>query len=147
MTGQPAGTQIPLPAPDAETEPYWAALRERRLSTPHCRACGRHFLPASNTCPYCLSDEVGWRPVSGRGTVYSFVVFHHVYHPAFAGRVPYNVAIIELEEGPHLFSNVVGCDRQALRVGLPVEVVYETVNDAITLPKFQPRLNPSEEET
>ena len=86
-----------------------------------CRACGRLRYPAAIVCPECLSGEAEWQAVSGRGKVFSFVVFHRAYHPAWEGRVPYNVALIELDEGPILLSNVIDVDNAKLAVGLDVQ--------------------------
>ena len=76
--------------------------------------------------------------MSGRGTVYSFVIMHQVYDPAFKDDVPYNVAAVELEEGPRLYTNLVDVANAAIRVGMPVSVVYDDVTDGITLVKFRP---------
>jgi uncharacterized OB-fold protein len=81
---------------------------------------------------------VTFADVSGRGKVYSFVTFHRVYHPGFEGDVPYVVALIELEEGPRLLSNVIGVAPEDVRCEMPVEVVFEDVGEA-TIPKFRPR--------
>jgi uncharacterized OB-fold protein len=76
--------------------------------------------------------------MSGRGTVYSWIIVHRSQHPAFNEDAPYNVAIVELEEGPRLHSQVVECPREEIRIGMPVEVVFEKINDKVTLPKFRP---------
>jgi uncharacterized OB-fold protein len=72
-----------------------------------------------------------------RGTVFSFVIFHRPYHPGFKDNLPYNVSIIELDEGPRMFSNVIGCSNDDLHIGLPVKVVFDDVTDEVTLPKFE----------
>jgi hypothetical protein len=78
-----------------------------------------------------------WVRVSGRGRVYTWVVIHQRYHPGFAGELPYNVAIVELEEGPRLITNIVGCKNEDLRIGMEVEVIFDDATDEITLPKFK----------
>jgi uncharacterized OB-fold protein len=78
-------------------------------------------------------------PLSGRGAIFSFIVVHRPQHPAFLDDAPYNVAIVELEEGPRLHGNVRDCANEALHVGMPVEVVFEAANDEVTLPQFRPR--------
>ena len=90
-------------------------------------------------CPECLSTEWVWTKVSGRGIVYSFVVFHRVYHTGFKDEVPYVVAVVELEEGPRLMSNIIGCDPNAVHCDMPVEVVFDDVSEEVTLPKFRLR--------
>jgi len=79
-----------------------------------------------------------WVEVSGRGKVYTWVVIHQRYHPGFVEELPYNVTLVELEEGPRLITNIVGCNNEDLHVGMDVEVVFEDVTEEITLPKFKP---------
>jgi uncharacterized OB-fold protein len=123
----------PLPAVTEDGAPYWEACRHGELRAQRCTACG-HL-----RWPRCLAEGGDWTALSGRGTVYSFIVVHRPQHPAFFEDAPYNVAIVEVEEGIRLHANVVECTPDELRVGLPVEVVFERVNDEITLPKFRPR--------
>ena len=94
--------------------------------------------PAAVVCPNCLAPEAQWQPVSGRGQVFSFVVFHRAYHPAWEGRVPYTVALIELEEGPVMLSNVVGVGHAKIAVGLPVAVAFEAMDESLAIPVFKP---------
>jgi len=75
---------------------------------------------------------------SGRGRIFSYVVYHRVYHPAFAQEVPYAVAVIELDEGPRMISNVIGIAPDKLSCDMKVEVAYQPITDTITLPKFKP---------
>ena len=129
----------PLPAVTEDGAPYWEACRHGELRAQRCTACGHLRWPPSVLCPRCLAEGGDWTALSGRGTVYSFIVVHRPQHPAFFEDAPYNVAIVEVEEGIRLHANVVECGPDELRVGLPVEVVFERVNDEITLPKFRPR--------
>jgi uncharacterized OB-fold protein len=76
--------------------------------------------------------------VSGRGTLFSYVIYHRPYHPGFKGELPYNVSIVELEEGPRMVTNIVGIANDELRIGMPVEVIFDDVTEDVTLPKFQP---------
>ena len=128
----------PEPRPAPESVPYWEAAKQHRLELPQCEACGEHWFPPSRSCPHCLSPNVKWHQVSGRGKVYSFVIFDRVYHPAFENDVPYAVALIELEEGPRLLSNVVGAAWSDLRCDMPVKVVFEDMPGGASLPKFTP---------
>ena len=129
---------IPLPVPSSATEAFWAAAREARLVLPRCDGCGFHWFPPSLACPRCGFERYSWIPASGRGTVFSFVVYHRVYHRAFKNKVPYVVAVIELEEGPRLISNVVGIAPENVRCDMPVSVVFEELRDGIRIPKFTP---------
>jgi hypothetical protein len=96
-------------------------------------------------CPSCGAADHEWVEVSGRGTVFSFVVMHRVYHPAFAGKVPYVVAVIELEEGPRLLSNVVGISPHEVRCDMPVRVTFEERRGDKTIPQFVPAHAPKSE--
>jgi uncharacterized OB-fold protein len=129
---------MPVPTPSRETEPFWAAVNEERLVMPRCEACGTYFFPPALACPNCSATTIAWTPVSGRGSVFSFVVYHRVYHPAFKDKVPYVVAVIALEEGPRLISGIVGIPPSDVRCDMPVEVRFEEVRDGIRIPKFAP---------
>jgi hypothetical protein len=131
-------TRRPIPTPDERSAPFFAAAREGQLLIKRCSACGAWLAPQIEVCPGCLSEKLGWAGASGRGKVHSFVVMHQVLHPAFREEVPYNVAIIELEEGPRLTSNVVGIADGELRVGMAVEAVFEQLSDDVFVPKFGP---------
>ena len=128
----------PLPIPSAESQPYWEALRECRLMMPRCDDCRRYWFPPALLCPHCNAATWTWTQASGRGRIFSYVVYHRVYHPAFAQEVPYAVAVIELDEGPRMISNVIGIAPDKLACDMRVEVVFEPVSDTITLPKFRP---------
>ena len=118
--------------------PYWDGLREGRLRVQRC-GCGHAWLPARRECPSCLRDGARWEDCSGRGSVLSWVVYHTAYHPAFESRLPYHVALVELDEGPRLLSRVLdGHDR--LRGGLRVELAVSW-EDGLALPTF--RLDPN----
>jgi hypothetical protein len=105
-----ADTIIDLPEPSPHLSEHRAALAEGRLTFQRCSRCANAWLPPRDHCPRCLSPEWGWEDASGDAKVVSWVVYHRAYHPAFADRVPYNVVVAELAEGPRLISNVVGID-------------------------------------
>lgn len=128
----------PIPVPSKESQPYWDGLREQKLLMPHCDACGSYWFPPSLLCPHCSSAKWSWTATSGRGRIFSYVVYHRVYHPGFAGEVPYAVAVIELDEGPRMISNVIGIAPEKLSCDMRVEVAYQPITEAITLPKFKP---------
>jgi uncharacterized OB-fold protein len=128
----------PVPRPAPESIPYWQAAKEHRLSLPRCQACERFWFPPSRSCPHCLSADFAFEDVSGRGKVYSFVTFHRPYHPAFEAEVPYVVALVELEEGPRLLTNILGARPEDVRCDMPVEVVFDDVDEDHSFPKFRP---------
>jgi uncharacterized OB-fold protein len=128
------------PAPPATelTEPFWAGGLSGELRLQQCANCGHIRYPISTICPVCWSADCDWTPLSGRGTVQSHIVFERAYHEAWAGQVPYVVALIELDEGPVLVSNVVGVQPSAVRVGQPVTVTFARRSAAAALPQFTP---------
>ncbi|MCR5876788.1 OB-fold domain-containing protein [Phenylobacterium sp. J426] len=127
-----------LPRPDITelNAPYWTALGEGRLVFQAC-ACGRRWLPPRRECPACLRDDQwAWQEASGRGTLVSWVVYHAAYHPAFAARTPYNVAIVALEEGPRLIANI-DVRNEDLRGDMPVRLAVAEDN-GVALARFRP---------
>ena len=127
-----------LPDPDPSTEPFWAGTREGRLPIKRCNSCHRaHFYPRP-FCPYCWSTDVVWEDASGRGTLYTYSVVYRNDLPPFPDRLPYVAAIVELDEGPRMMTNVVDCPFDEVRVGMPLEVAYRTETDDVTLPVFRP---------
>ena len=129
----------PLPRPTEDSGPYWEAAHHGELRMQRCGDCGLVRFPPSLLCARCLSETVEWVRLSGRGTVFSWIVVHQSQHPAFNADTPYNVTIVELEEGPRLHTQLVGCTNDAIHIGMPVEVVFDQINDEVTLPKFRPR--------
>ena len=128
----------PLPRIDEESRGYFEALARHELYVQRCSTCGtKRFYPRA-LCPACLSDATEWLRASGRGTVYSFTVTHQNQAPGFRDELPYVLAIVELAEGVRLMTNIVGCPPGDVRIGMPVEVVFEDVTPEITLPKFKP---------
>ncbi len=132
------GYAKPLPVRTDENAPYWDSARRHALEMQRCGNCGRFRYPVALFCPRCLSPEYEWQPVSGKAVVYSFIVVHQRYDPSFAEDLPYNVAVVELDEGPRLVTNLVNVKNDDIRVGMPVTVTYEDITDEFTLPKFQP---------
>jgi uncharacterized protein len=119
-------------------EPFWAATRDRRLVLPWCDDCGRpHWFPR-DACPQCLGDRIEWREASGRGVVHAVSVMPKPAMPLLADRVPYAVALVDLDEGVRMMTNVVGVDPAAVTVGQLVEATWEPLTDGRNLLVFQP---------
>ena len=127
----------PIPEIDQQLAPFFAAAKEHRLVVQRCADCGAHRFPPRELCSVCLSTESTWVEVSGRGEIFSYNVMHQIYHPAFASEVPYAVVVVKLAEGPKMISNLVDCAVNEIRIGMPVEVVFESVSPEVTLPKFR----------
>src|SRR6266508_4609691 len=119
----------PLPLANEDTQEYWEAAKRGELRLQKCGGCGHLRFPPAVLCARCLSGDSTWEHVSGRGKVYTWIVVERPQHPAFYEDVPYNVAIVELDEGPRLHSRIVGCANADIRIGMPVEVVFEKKND------------------
>lgn len=133
-------TTPPKPRPEASawSRPFWNAAREHQLLLQRCGDCRKWIFYPRIACPHCGSDALGWQPSSGRGTIYSFTVVENNAPSAFAADVPYVVAVIRLEEGVQMLSNIVDCDPAALGCDQPVEVVFRRLDDEYTLPCFRP---------
>jgi hypothetical protein len=129
----------PLPQVSPEMAPFFDAARRHELVVQRCTGCGALRFPARAVCSRCLSRDADWARVSGRGTVFSVAVMHQANHPGFAADLPYAVVLVELDEGVRMLSNIVDCPLEAIRIGLPVEVVFEAVTPEVTLPKFRRR--------
>lgn len=128
----------PLPTVDDSNRPFWEAAREGRLMLQTCTDCNHVRYPLNHVCPVCLSGKFDWRAMSGKATVYSSIVFHQVYNQAFATDVPYNVSLIQLDEGPRMFSNVVGLAPSDVKVGDKVQVFFDPVTPDMSIPRFKP---------
>jgi uncharacterized OB-fold protein len=125
----------PLPLPDGDTAPYWEAARAARLLIQRCDSCRQHIFYPRSVCPHCMSDEIQWVAAAGTGTVYSYTVVHRS-PDSFKQDVPYVVALIDLDEGVRMMSNIVG-GAGPLTIGARVEVFFDAVTAEITLPKFR----------
>lgn len=128
----------PLPRPDNDSAVYWEWARKHKLLLQLCASCKRFRFYPRLTCPFCLDDQFTWEQVSGRGLVYSYTVIHRAPSPAFKAAIPYVLALIELDEGVRMMSNVVECDPAEVRIGMKVEVTFDDITSEITLPKFRP---------
>ena len=130
----------PLPAPDEDSKPFWEGCRRGELLMQRCAACRLFRFYPRPACPSCHSFESEWVRMSGRGAIYSWIVVHEPVMPAFKGELPMPVVLVELEEDPglRLVGNVRDCAPADLRIGLPVEVVFEKIADDVTLPQWRP---------
>ena len=127
----------PFPKPNSDTRPFWNGCRQHQLRFQKCKDCSHVRWPPSVICPMCYSDHTGWIVASGKGKIFSFVIYHQAFHSAFESDLPYVVAIVELEEGPRLLTNIIGCSHDALRCDIPVKVTWEDITEDFSLPKFQ----------
>jgi len=128
----------PLPLISSLNQPFWDGLKNRELRLQQCD-CGEVRYPPAPLCPRCWSRGYSWAKLSGYGKVNSWVIFHQSYFRGYDDALPYNVAEVELDEGPRLLTNLIEIDNSDIKAGLPVEIVFEDVTSDITLAKFRPR--------
>jgi len=133
VTSEPAKLQ---PVPTPESEAFWQACSEGRLLIQRCNACGHLQFYPRLLCTACASAEVAWHEASGSGRVKSFTIIRRAVSEAYAGDVPYVVALIELAEGPTMMSNVVGCEAEDVYIGMSVSVRFERRTQEISVPVF-----------
>ncbi len=128
----------PVPIVNEWARPFWEAAREERLVLQQCEDCKKHIFYPRMVCPHCMSDNLIWVNVSGNGTVYSYTVVENNPPSAFVNDVPYVVAVVQLEEGVRMLSNIVDCSPADVKCDMPVQVTFEKLDDEFTLPKFRP---------
>ncbi|MBI4191857.1 MAG: Zn-ribbon domain-containing OB-fold protein [Betaproteobacteria bacterium] len=131
--------QRPLPVLDHLSRPFWEGCREHRLRLQKCGSCGKAQFPPGPICKHCRSSALDWITSSGHGTIYSWIVVRHpVPSDVYVKEVPYVVALVELDDGVRMPTNIVGCSPEAIGAGMEVEVSFVDINDTISLHRFQP---------
>ncbi len=128
----------PIPEPDEATAPFFEAARRGVLLIQRCAACDVFLAPGTRACTECLAESLDWVEASGRGTLFTFGVMHQRYHPGFFDRLPYNVAEVELDEGPRVNTTIAGVANEELRVGMRVVVTFDALTDDVAVPRFRP---------
>lgn len=128
----------PTPMPDRVTEKFWEAARRHTLLIQRCRDCQANLFFPQSVCRRCLSEDIEWLEAKGTGEIYSFTVIHRPPSMVFEDETPYVVAIVELDEGVRMMTNIIGIESEAVRIGMNVEVVFDDVSPTISLPKFRP---------
>lgn len=130
----------PLPKSDPVTAPFWDSLKRESIEVQRCDDCSAFVFYPRALCPHCSSRQLKWTPVSGRGRIYTLTIVHKGPGSAFKGDAPYVVALVELDEGCRMMTNIidVAADPDEVKIGMPVEIVYDHVTAEVTLPKFRP---------
>jgi uncharacterized OB-fold protein len=135
----------PVPVRDEASAPFFDGALRGELMLLRCRACQTFMSPTAYInvplrprCVACFAAELEWAPAGGRATLYSFAVMHQLYDEAFAAEIPYNLAVVETEEGVRLSSQVVGCANDRLEIGMPLMVTFDRISDEVAIPKFRP---------
>ncbi|HUI02914.1 MAG TPA: Zn-ribbon domain-containing OB-fold protein [Acidimicrobiales bacterium] len=140
MTGRYFPDEMPMPAVNAETAPWWEAAAAHRLVVQRCGACGTTRHPPGPVCPACRSEQAEWHELPGTGTVYTYTVVRQAFIPALADRLPYAVIAVELDDagGARMVSNLVEAEPTEAAVGMAVEVVWEDMGPEVSVPRFRP---------
>jgi uncharacterized OB-fold protein len=135
-------TLLPSTFADAMTQPFWDAAKQDRLVVPRCKDCGTFRLPPMPICYRCQSDASEWVELPGTGTVYTYMVVHHPLHPDLAEVCPYVSGVVELDgtqgEGARMLVNIIDCEPEEIAIGTRVEIVFEHVNEEMSVPRFRP---------
>jgi len=132
------GRSFKDPIPSRLGEGHWAAARAGHLALQHCRNCGHWVHYPSAVCDQCLSSDLEWAEVSGRGTVETFSTVYRSFAAEFAADVPYTVAVVRLEEGVNLLTWLIEIQPEDVVIGMPVQATFEQISDAIALHRFKP---------
>jgi uncharacterized OB-fold protein len=127
----------PVPKIDDTNRPHWEGAQKGELRVQHCKSCGTYRYPPARWCSECLSEDIEWVKVSGKGAVWSWCVFHRQYFKGFDEEMPYAVVLVELDEGPKLYSNLVGVSKDDIRIGMRVRAAFEQATPELTLVKFE----------
>ena len=133
-----AATEKPIPSPTHETRPYWEGCKAHELRIQRCGECGNYQFPPRLYCTKCFGERIEWIKASGRAKVLSFTIVRRPVSPAFANDVPYVVALVTLDEGPTLMTNIIGCQPEQAAIGMPVVVTFEDWTEEVSIPKFRP---------
>lgn len=127
-----------LPVIYPEEKPYWDALRQRKVVLPRCKACSLAWYPLGPACPNCFATDFEWSPMSGKGVLHNYVVYHKAFAPWLEKRLPYAVVQVELDEGPRLTTNLIDCALDKIKIGMRVDAAFEDITADITLLQFTP---------
>jgi uncharacterized OB-fold protein len=129
----------PIPVPNEWTKPFWDAAKQEVLELQRCQSCGHFQHPPYATCTQCVSTDLKFEPVRGAGTIYAYTIMYHTGDKRFASAVPYASIIVELDDAPGalMAGNLLEAEYTEAKVGRPVEVVFEKLNEDITLPQFR----------
>lgn len=128
----------PLPTIVGETLPYWEACRREELLIQRCDSCAQYQFYPRAICAHCWVGNVQWVKSTGRGTVWTFTVTYQNRSPGFSDEVPYVLALVELEEGIKMFTNIIQCEPRNVYIGMPVEVTFIKATNNVTIPYFKP---------
>ena len=128
----------PIPRPSGTTRPFWDGLNERKVQIQRCDGCDSWVFYPRTRCPSCLSDQLIWREVSGRGVLYTYTLARQPTAPHFADETPQQLAVVELDEGVRMTSTLVNVEPSDIVIGMRLRPYFDQVTDAVTLLRYQP---------
>ena len=128
----------PIPRPSTTTRPFWDGLNERKVQIQRCEGCNTWVFYPRTRCPSCLSDQLIWREVSGRGVLYTYTLARQPTAPHFADETPQQLAVVELDEGVRMTSTLVNVEPSDIVIGMRLRPYFDQVTDAVTLLRYQP---------
>ena len=126
-----------LPSPNSETKFFWQGCKEHRLLFQRCNDCGFVRWPPNIICPECLYNEYEIIESKGMGIIFTYAIYHYAYHEAFKDKISYNVAVVKLDEGPMVLTNIVDCNNEELLCGVNVTVIYRNITSDFVFPFFK----------
>lgn len=124
------------PIPTRISKEYWEAAKRHEFIIQKCEECSKHVFYPRAFCPHCLSSRLKWVKASGSGVIHTYSIVHKMSMMNFKKKTPYNIAIIELDEGVRLMSEVINCSPEELEIGKRVKVVFEDITERYSIPKF-----------
>ena len=131
----------PIPSPQGESDVYWQKAKDHELWLRKCNSCGEAYFYPRDISPCCFSRNTRWIRASGKATLFSYGIVHRSPHPSFNEEAPFVVAIVQLEEGPKIPTNIITDETPSpenIRIGMPLHVIFEDISDEISLVKFTP---------
>lgn len=130
--------QKPLPFRTSWNGAFWDGTKQHQFLIERCERCDVPRFPPKPVCSKCWSTEAKRVPAAGTGTVYTYTIVHRAGSQAFAAETPYAIVLVDLDEGVRVMSNMVNCKPDQVSIGMPVRLVFEDVNDELTMYKFEP---------
>jgi len=127
-----------IPIPDDESRAYWEGCHNHKLVLPKCTRCQTVIFYPRAICPECMCEEMEWISLTGKGSIYSFTIVSRGPTADFEGKVPYSLALVELDEGPRMMTNIINIDPSKISIGMRVRCTFEDISEQISLPQFEP---------
>lgn len=131
----------PLPIPQPWSRKFWEGTKEGKFLIQTCKDCDVKIFYPRRFCPECWSRDLGWIKAKGTGKIYSYTITYYGAEEKFSDDYPYVLALVDLDEGIRLLTNIVECDPEEVKINMDVEVVFKDISEEFSLPLFRPRSN------